>query len=59
LPTNLPAEDEDAIRAKIEAVTVYMTEVESFSTQDIRDMFTDTLACVSRLVWGTDTPPTP
>jgi hypothetical protein len=36
-----------------------MTEVESFSTQDIRDMFTDTLAAISRIVWGTDTPPTP
>lgn len=59
MPTSLPVEDEDAIRQKIEVVTDYMAEVESFSTQDVRDLFTDTLACVSRIVWGTDTPPAP
>jgi hypothetical protein len=52
----LPQADEDAIREKIESVTTFMSETESPTIGDIKDMFADTLAMVSLIVFGTETP---
>jgi hypothetical protein len=56
MAVELPPADEVAIASKIEAITVFMSETESFIDSDIKDMFTDTLACISLIVFGTETP---
>ena len=56
MPIQLPQADEQAIEAKISSITTFLSETESFTDQDIKDMVSDTLACISLIVFGTETP---
>lgn len=56
MAVELPEVDEAAIAAKIDSITVFLSETESFTDGDIKDMVSDTLSMISLIVFGTETP---